>query len=229
MFIQQFYDSRERLQDVLAKHIALTLSQAISHRGHATFVVSGGTSPVGVFHRLAATPIDWSSVTILPSDERWVPESDAASNAAMIRRELLKDHASKARFFSLYDDNVAFEDAAEVMSDRVVALPTPFDYVLLGMGSDGHTASLFPDAADIDAALSSRKACVLAEPPSQAQSRISLSPQALLNSVAIGILFFGQEKADVFAEASLPGELNEYPVRVVLRQELVPVTSYFAL
>ena len=229
MFIQHFYDSRERLNETLAETIALKLSQAISHRGHATFVVSGGTSPVGVFDHLSSKPIDWSSVTILPSDERWVAESDASSNAAMIRRELMKNQAAKARFFSLYDDSVAYADAADVMSDRVAALSAPFDYVLLGMGSDGHTASLFPDAPDIDASLASRQSCVLAQPPSQSQARISLTPKALLASTAIGILFFGQEKADVFAEASLPGELNEYPVRAVLRQELIPVTSYFAL
>lgn len=229
MFIQQFFDNRDRLNAALADQIARRLSQAITHRGRATLAVSGGSSPVALFNALSERSLDWSQVTILPTDERWVGEDHEASNAAMIRRELLRNKAAKARLVSLYDDQVAYADAADVISDRIKSLSSPFDYVLLGMGTDGHTASLFPDAPDIDAALASRKACVLSEPPSQSQQRISLSPVSLLNACAIGLLFFGQEKADVFAEAIEHGELAEYPVRCVLRQELVPVTSYFAL
>ncbi|MFK8054086.1 MAG: 6-phosphogluconolactonase [Woeseiaceae bacterium] len=229
MFVQQFFDDRDGLAKALADDIAKRLSQAIVQRGRATFVVSGGSSPVNVYNLLSEYPINWSAVTVLPSDERWVSRDHADSNAAMIHRELLRDRAAKARYVDLYDGQVAYRDAAATISDRIRSLPSPFDFVLLGMGSDGHTASLFPDAPDIDAALASRQACVLAEPPSQPLPRISLTPRSLLNAGAIGILFFGQEKGDVFAEASIPGELNEYPIRCVLRQELVPVTSYFAL
>ena len=115
------------------------------------------------------------------------------------------------------------------MSARVDKLHRPFDYVLLGMGSDGHTASLFPDDPQISYALSSAEACVVASPLSQPLDRISLTPNVLLDSQAIGLLVFGQEKADVFSKASLPGDLGVFPERSVLRQELVPVTTYFAL
>ncbi|MEL7296689.1 MAG: 6-phosphogluconolactonase [Pseudomonadota bacterium] len=229
MFVQQFFDSRDAISEALAERIAGQLSRAIAHRGSASLVVSGGSSPLAVFKRLSSYTLDWRQVTILPSDERWVDDNDPASNAAMIRRELLQGPAAEARFVSLFDDQVDYEQADKIMSDRISAVQRPFDYVLLGMGTDGHTASLFPDAPDIEQSLSARQACVLAAPPSQSQRRISLTPSALLDAYQIGILFFGQEKADVFAAASSDGDLREYPIRSVLRQQRVPVTTYFAL
>lgn len=229
MFIQQFFDDRARLAKTLAADIAEHLRRAIALRGQATIAVSGGSSPLATFNALSDCELDWSAVTVLPTDERWVDEAHDASNAAMIRRELLKGNASAARFVSLFDPSCALDAAPETIGERLAGLATPFDYVLLGMGEDGHTASLFPDAPDIDDALASRASLVVARPPSQPQGRISLTPAAILDSCAIGLLFFSQNKADVFAAASAQGELSEYPVRCVLRQEVVPVTTYYAL
>lgn len=228
MFVQQFFEDRYGAARALADDIAAHLVDAIQQRGTATLVVSGGSSPLETFGLLSQADLDWSRVSILPSDERWVDESDPASNAGMLRRELLVNKANDARFLSLYDGGVEVSVAAKHISDRVDRLQRPFDYVLLGMGGDGHTASLFPDDPDIDGALSSSQTCVLAAPPSQPLKRISLTPTVLLDSTKIGLLFFGQDKADVFARASTPGDLAEFPVRAVLRQERVPVTTYFA-
>ncbi|MEL7023325.1 MAG: 6-phosphogluconolactonase [Pseudomonadota bacterium] len=229
MFIQQFFDSRARASETLADEIARALSIGIESNGRATLVVSGGSSPLETFRALREKDLDWSKVTVLPSDERWIDVNEPASNAGMLHRELLVGKAAAARFVSLYDGAVELNEAASVMSARVDKLHRPFDYVLLGMGSDGHTASLFPDDPQISKALSSSEACVVASPLSQPLDRISLTPNVLLDSQAIGLLFFGQEKADVFSKASLPGDLGVFPVRSVLRQELVPVTTYFAL
>ncbi|MEL7311109.1 MAG: 6-phosphogluconolactonase [Pseudomonadota bacterium] len=229
MFIQQFFDDRARASEKLADDIARELVRGLSDRGSATLVVSGGSSPLDTFRQLRDKDLDWSKVTVVPSDERWIDVNEPASNAGMLHRELLVGKAAAARFVSLYDGAVELADAAHAMSARVDKLKRPFDYVLLGMGSDGHTASLFPDDPEISHALSSSNACVVANPPSQPLHRVSLTPQVLLDSRAIGLLFFGQEKADVFSKASLPGDLSEFPVRSVLRQELVPVTTYFAL
>lgn len=229
MFIQQFFEDRSAAAKALADDIAAHLADAIQQRGTATLVVSGGSSPLETFSLLSEADLDWSRVSILPSDERWVDESDPASNAGMLRRELLINKAVDARFLSLFDGAVEVSVAAKHISDRVDRLQRPLDYVLLGMGGDGHTASLFPDDPGIDSALSSSQTCVLAVPPSQPLKRISLTPTVLLDSTKIGLLFFGQDKADVFARASTPGDLAELPVRAVLRQERVPVTTYFAL
>lgn len=229
MFLQHFFDSRERTATALADDIARRLADAIDARGQATLVVSGGSSPLGTLNALASCDIAWRKVTVLASDERWVAEDEPSSNAGMIARELLRDKAHDARFVSLYEPGMQADAAIQIIADRVAALPLPFDYVLLGMGDDGHTASLFPDDPTIETALASTQACVVAKPPSQPLQRISLTPNALLNSRAIGVLFFGQNKADVFAKASVEGELKEFPVRSVLRQEIVPVSTYFAL
>ncbi|MEM7611062.1 MAG: 6-phosphogluconolactonase [Pseudomonadota bacterium] len=229
MFIQQFFDSRERLAVALADAIARDLRGAIDARGHATLVASGGSSPIATYRALAARELDWSRVTILPSDERWVDEQHEDSNIGMLRRELQRGKASKAKLVSLYDKSAELDHAAQRISARVDELPRPFDVALLGMGDDGHTASLFPDAPSIETDLASHDSCVLVQPPSQPLARISLTPAALLDARAIRLVFFGQAKADVFAKASADGDLKSLPVRSVLRQEIVPLTTYFAL
>lgn len=229
MFTQQFFDQREQLAVALADDIASHLAGAITARGAATMVVSGGSSPLATFRALAARDLDWSKVTLLPSDERWVAETGTASNAGMIRRELLRDRAAAAAFLSLYDDTLACADAPAAIAERVDALARPFDYVLLGMGEDGHVASLFPDDPAIAATLASHDSVVMACPPSQSLARISLTPRALLDARHLSLLFFGQHKADVFAAACASGDPAKYPVCVVLRQERVPLTTFHAL
>lgn len=229
MFIQSFYDTRERLAETLAADIAAALVSGLDANGAASLVVCGGSSPLGVFRALSDVDIDWARVTVLPGDERWVPESHADSNAAMIRRELLQRHAAAATFVPLYEPVAEPERAIDKVDARVEAVARPFDYVMLGMGDDGHTASLFPDSPTIDAALASTRSCVVEKVPRLAVPRVSLTPHALLDSRRIGLLFFGAGKAAVFAAASGDGDLAQYPVRAVLRQQIVPVTTYHAL
>lgn len=228
-FIQQFFDTRERAAIALADAIAAQLDAAIAARGHATLVASGGSSPLAAFRALSARDIDWSKVTVLPSDERWVPETNSASNGGMLDRELRRNAAAKAQRVSLFAEGLEGDAAVAAIDARLKALPRPFDVVLLGMGGDGHTASLFPDDPDIESQLASRDDVVFARPPSQDVARLSLTPRALLDAHHIALLFFGQDKAEVFAQASAGGELAELPVRVVLRQQIVPVTTYHAL
>jgi 6-phosphogluconolactonase len=229
MLIQSFFDTRERLNETLADDICAALAAGLDAHGRASLVVCGGSSPLGVFRELAGRELDWGRVTVLPGDERWVPETHADSNAGMIRRELLQGRAGAATFVSLYEPDAEPAAAIARIDARVEAVPRPFDYVLLGMGDDGHTASLFPDSPDIDAALSASTSCVVQTVPRLAAPRISLTPHALLDSRQIGLLFFGGEKAAVFAAASGPGDLAQYPVRAVLRQQIVPVTTYHAI
>ncbi|MEO0616824.1 MAG: 6-phosphogluconolactonase [Pseudomonadota bacterium] len=228
-FIQQFFDTRERAAIALADAIAAQLDAAITARGQATLVASGGSSPLAAFRALSARDIDWSKVTVLPSDERWVPETHDASNGGMLDRELRRNAAARAQRVSLFAEGLEGDEAVAAIDARLKALPRPFDVVLLGMGGDGHTASLFPDDPDIETQLASRDDVVFARPPSQGVARLSLTPRALLDARHIALLFFGQDKAAVFAQASAGGELAELPVRVVLRQQIVPVTTYHAL
>ena len=111
--------------------------------GQATLVLSGGSSPIDLFERLALIELDWSRVTVLPSDERWVATDQPESNEAALREHLLYGPGNAARLFGLYRDKGTPDDATSQLDAELRQLPRPFDAVVLGMGEDGHTASLF--------------------------------------------------------------------------------------
>ena len=140
------------LAEGLANDVAEQLRAAISARGEATLVVSGGRSPVAFFQHLAKQGLDWSKVTITLADERWVPVEHADSNAGLLKQYLLQGPAAKAKFLSLYSAAANLEDAAE-QADRLLAELPAIDVLVLGMGDDGHTASLFPNSPNLAEAL----------------------------------------------------------------------------
>ena len=207
------FETRAEAARALANELAGVLAAALERRGSATLVVSGGTSPVEMFHHLREQPIDWANVTVVPSDERDVPPDHPDSNERMIRRELLQGPAAAARLVGLIPPG---------------EIPERFHAVVLGMGSDGHTASLFPGSPDLPAALDSSDPLHRLTVPGLKVERVSLTPAALLSSRRIDLLFFGDEKRAVFEEATRPGDVAEFPVRAVLDQDRVPVTAFWA-
>lgn len=218
------FASRDEASAALAEQIFETLNDALAAQGKTTLVVSGGTSPVEFFHRLRKLPLPWERVAVVPSDERVVPMADAARNEAMIRRELLQGGAAAARLHGLLPasgDTSSLEELAET-------LPSSFDAVVLGMGEDGHTASLFPGSPQLDASLRSTEPLVLVDVPALGAKRVSLTPSVLLSTRRVDLLFFGGGKRDVFEAALAGGNVAEYPVRFLLRQHRVPVTVFWA-
>lgn len=209
------YQSRSTAARVLALSIAERLRAALAERGEASLVICGGRSPVELFHALAAEKLAWEQVTVVPSDERWVERDHPDSNEAMIRRELLTGPASRARLVGLYRDTDSPEQAIENVTEALQDVPKPLDVVLLGMGEDGHTASLFPHDPDIAAKVGVTAPCLAAEvgPP----RRLSLSLAYLCDARSIDILIFGDDKRRVFQTAERDGPVAEYPVRGVLR------------
>src|SRR5690606_3860448 len=181
MQLQQFGNTDKLNADFAARLVEI-LQQAIEQRGAAYLVVSGGKTPQALFNTLSNTDLAWDKVTILLADDRWLDASQADSNERLVKATLLQNKASKARFISLYADTAsAFTGAAEVLP-RISALPT-FDAVILGMGEDGHTASLFPCSAQIEEGLSDGAPAVLAvEPQTAPYQRMSLSLPRLLDS-----------------------------------------------
>ena len=114
--------------------------------------VSGGATPLPLFHAMRRTPIAWQDVNIYLVDERWIPPTHARSNEKFVRKELLTEKASAASFTGMWQDTAEPVAAQQDVERRYRDLPGPFDAILLGMGSDGHTASLFPNAKGIDVA-----------------------------------------------------------------------------
>lgn len=222
--IQRFPDA-DTLADQLARTMAVSLEKAIAQRGRASLVVSGGNSPVKLFERLRVHPLDWSRVTVALADERWVDPPDPASNETLVRGVLLRDRAAAARFVGLKNAAPSPELGAASAWEAYASVPRPFDATVLGMGDDGHTASLFPHSPRLRDALDREAApgCVAMRSPTPPQARMSLSLSALLDSRRIYLLILGEAKWRTLNEALGPGPIEEMPVRAVLREEHTPV------
>ncbi len=209
----------------LAARIAANLAAAIAARGTGSLVVSGGRSPVIFFEHLRAQPIDWSRVCVALADERWVEPADAASNERLVRDTLLKDRAAAARFLGLKNGAPTPDLGAVSAWETFARIPRPFDAVMLGMGDDGHTASLFPGSPNLPSALNPAAAagCVGMWAPVAPQPRLSLNLTALLDARRVVVLISGESKWRTYVGACEPGPLHEMPVRAVLRQQRTPV------
>ncbi len=222
------FDSIEKASGALAGHIAARLEAAIRQRGEASIVVCGGTSPQATFQALRRYKLVWNSVTILPTDERLLAPDHADSNTGMIRNELMREEAGAATLLSLAHSGIPDQAWLANLNTRLQTLARPLDLVLLGMGEDGHTASLFPDSPDIAAALKCRKYSVVQQPAHLDIARLSLTPKLLLDAREIVLLFFGVEKRCVYEQAIAGNDARKMPVRFVLNQDDTPVSIYWA-
>jgi 6-phosphogluconolactonase len=209
------------LASELASAVAKQLIAAIDANGVATLVVSGGRSPVAFFQNLARQTLDWSKVVISLADERWVPIEHADSNAGLLKRYLLQGLAAKARFVSLYSAAANLEQAAEDADSLLAELPR-IDVLVLGMGDDGHTASLFPNSPNLKEALNlkSERRCLPMMAPTVPRQRLTLTRQ-LLASARLPILSIsGQAKLDTLRTALAGDDLAEMPIRAFLNSSL---------
>jgi 6-phosphogluconolactonase len=219
------YPDLDTLSQQLAAGIAADLAAAIEARGSASLVVSGGRSPVKMFERLRTLAIDWSRVYVALADERWVDPSDPASNERLVRGALLKDAAAAARFTGLKNECATPELGAGLAWSTFNGVPRPFDVLVLGMGDDGHTASLFPESPNLQRALDEAAAagCIGMRSPIAPEARLSLNLPALLDSRRIVILITGESKWRTYIAAAQTGAVERMPVRAVLRQRRTPV------
>jgi 6-phosphogluconolactonase len=224
------YPDLDTLSRALANQIAATLSAAISARGLASLVVSGGRSPIKLFECLRTQPLDWSRVCIALADERWVDPTDADSNEKLVRDHLLQDGAAAARFSGLKNGAATPEAGADAAWETFAHVPRPFDTVVLGMGDDGHTASLFPKSPNLPIALDTAlpPGCIGMRAPTAPQARLSLNLSALLDSRRIVVLINGDSKWKVYTAASQTGPVEDMPVRTILRQKYTPVDVTWA-
>lgn len=209
------YAGRDALMTEVAKTLASELETYLSNHDQASLAVPGGTTPGPIFDKLSAADLDWSRVNILPTDERWVAADDPRSNERLIRERLMVNKAQAATFVPLYQAGSNPEDAIPTVSSRLDAC-TPISLLVLGMGADMHTASLFPGASGLDLALDpNAPAVAVLRPDSQPEARISLSAPVLATAVTTHLVVTGADKRDALEKAqNLPVETA--PVRVVL-------------
>jgi 6-phosphogluconolactonase len=209
------YPDREALMLGLADVIAAELSAALHAKGAASLSVPGGTTPGPVFDILSGVALNWSNVAVMLNDERWVGEDSPRSNTRLLRERLLTDKAASAQLVPLYAPAPAPEDRLAELAEGVAA-HLPISVLLLGMGADMHTASLFPGAGLLAQALAPDAPILL---PMRAEAagepRVTLTAPVLAAAKSIHILITGAEKrAAIERAATLPA--LEAPVRVVL-------------
>lgn len=225
------FSSPSEAAAALADAVSASLAAALAARERASLVVSGGRSPIAFFQCLRDADLDWSRVWITLADERWVPEDHPDSNAALVRRHLLQGAAAAARFVPLWNGAATPVTAIAERTAALAQLPQPFDIVVLGMGEDGHTASLFPGAPGLAAALDPTGTALLAaiDPPAAPHPRLSLTLTALLGCRHIHLPLAGASKQAVYARALEQCEPMQLPISAVLCQSDVPVTVYLTL
>ena len=202
-----------------AVSVTAALRRELEARPRARLLVSGGTTPAPVFHALSQAPLDWSRVDIALVDERWLLPDDPDSNASLVREHLLRGHAAEARFESLTRPGRSIDAA---VADANLLAANPPGIVLLGMGSDGHTASLFPHMRGLDDALTSPNPYVAVDASGCPGAgswplRISLTPAGLAPATTRLLLLRGSDKRDVFERALAGDDPREMPVRMAFR------------
>ncbi|TPQ25438.1 6-phosphogluconolactonase [Methylomonas koyamae] len=230
-----FFEQRNHLFTALVAECHDVLSEAISKHGHAVLLVSGGTTPAPLYEALSKSDLNWKKIKVALVDERWVDAEHSASNEALIRRSLLINNARNVEFVGMKTAAATAAAGQAETEGRYQALPQPFTLSIVGMGIDGHTASLFPHASGLTEALSENNTqltaainAVQSEVTGANTERLSLTRKGLLKSERIVILFTGEDKLAVFGKAQQPGPVEDMPIRALLNQEQAPVELYWA-
>lgn len=216
----QEYPDRDMLAIDVANALAGDLEAALLHHDMVSLAVPGGTTPGPVFDGLCAADLDWDRVRVLPTDERCVPGDSDRSNERLIRERLLTNRASVAQYVPLF---VEGKDPEAVLPEieSLITPVLPLSVLVLGMGEDMHTASLFPGMEGLAAALDSHAPpLTIARTETQPEARISLTAPVLDGALSKHLVIFGSAKREALNKAmALPPE--EAPIAAVLSGMMV--------
>ncbi|WP_226780736.1 6-phosphogluconolactonase [Oceaniglobus trochenteri] len=195
------YADREMMMMQLADRIASELNNCLLTHDTASLAVPGGTTPGPVFDTLCGADLHWDRVHVMLTDERWVPESSDRSNTRLLRQRLLIDKAAAATYVPLYDEAPTPEDRLDMLSEKIVSV-LPLSVLLLGMGADMHTASLFPGADQLDDALNSDAPPLMAmRAPGAPEPRVTLTAPVLRGALSTHVVITGTEKREALDRA----------------------------
>lgn len=215
------YPDAEMMAMDLANTLADELAEALHNKDRVTLVVPGGSTPGPIFDILCGASIDWSRVNVMLSDERWVSEDNARSNTRLIRERLLVDKALEATLIPLYQDTSTPEAALPNLSKAIGPL-LPIDVLLLGMGEDMHTASLFPGADLLEEAFDNHAPLLLPMRSAAAgEPRVTLTAPVLHGAMKTHIVFTGKSKNKALKEAHKLNDPIKAPISAFLRGSTV--------
>jgi 6-phosphogluconolactonase len=222
------FQSPSELEAQLAERIAAQLQDGIDSRGKASLVVSGGSTPLKLFELLSHKAINWGDVYITLADERWVNSHEKDSNERLVRAHLLQNRAVNAKFTGLKNMFATPEAGCDMTINALAHFPRPFDVVVLGMGTDGHTCSWFPCSSELDNALTTQALCAAVNPTTAPHGRITLSKTAVLHSRQIYLHLVGESKLSVYHQALAGDDVSKMPIRAVLEQRKTPVDVFYS-
>lgn len=218
------------LCEALAPELARTVRAGLDERGSASLALAGGSTPFPLYRRLAEETLDWPCVTLLPGDERWVGAGHAACNLRAIRAAFDK---VRPRFAALVPEAPGSEPSLETARATLAEIPVPFDACVLGMGGDGHFASLFPGAPELDLALDPGRCepLVLVTPDPMPEDapfeRVSLTLSAIAASRYVALVLRGERKREVL-EAARGADEHRYPVAALLARDNLPLEIHWS-
>lgn len=228
-----FFESREALLDALTEQCVGRFNAGIAERGEAGFLVSGGSTPEALYRRLSQQELAWANVRVAMVDERWVDVDHPRSNETFVRNSLLQAAAADCLFKGMKTSAPTPQDGLAECEVRHQWLLAGSDVAILGMGPDGHTASYFPHADGLVAALESEAACAAVTARASAVTgeevqRMTLTLHALQQCKELILLITGDDKLATYQDAKTAGDVADMPVRAVLQQTVVPVSVYWA-
>ena len=212
----------EKLEIALAEEIINCLERDLKEHKEAKLLLSGGSTPKNLYARLSESDIDWAKVSIGLVDERFVSPDDMQSNERMIKNTLLQGKASKAKFIGLVYDTTDLDKNTELALKQNKPFMEGISCVLLGMGSDGHTASLFPnDECSTNSLVEKKnpKPLIITNSPAKPKVRISYTKEPLLNTKKLFLYFSGDEKMKVFSQAKRYNDPKVTPISSFIHQK----------
>lgn len=215
--ICEFRDAIE-LASSLAGRVGGVLADACKKRGRATLAVSGGSTPAAFFEMLADADIPWKNITVTLVDERCVADNSERSNLKLVRDRLLRGRAAAANVLPLFPGGGMSPSRAAELADAAVAQIVPLDACILGMGTDGHTASLFPGGNNLQAALdpSGTDHVMAMTAPGATEARLTMTLPVIVGSAYLALHIEGSQKRDILDVALEPGPVADLPIRAVL-------------
>jgi 6-phosphogluconolactonase len=224
------FDNGPALVQGLAGAVSAALTAAIKARGSASLAVSGGSTPKAFFKVLSQSKIDWSKVSVTLVDERFVEPDSDRSNEKLVRDNLLIDAASSAKFEPLFYPTATAEEAAATATKQTAAIGSPFDVAILGMGTDGHTASFFPGGSRLSEALDAAtpRGVMTMEADGAGEPRLTFTFSSLQDAGFLVLHIEGAGKKDVLAKAQADGDEADMPIRAMLRRAASPLQIYWA-
>lgn len=210
------YPDREMMMIDLANKLAGELSSILRHEETASLVVPGGTTPGPIFDVLCAADLDWARVFVMLSDERWVPETSDRSNTKLLKERLLIDRAAAATYLPLYGGTETPEEMLDTLAAAIKPV-LPISVLLLGMGADMHTASLFPGADKLSQAMDRNAPILLPmRAPGAPEPRITLTAPVLAGAIETHIVITGAEKRAALEQARRLNDPIKAPISAVL-------------